>query len=297
MNEPRVIRTIAELQAYSDTERAAGARVALVPTMGALHAGHLSLVTEARKHAATRVILSIFVNPTQFGPSEDFAAYPRTWESDFAKCCEAGVDVVFAPAVEEMYRQGAQTTLHAGDLAQPLCGASRPGHFDGVVTVVCKLFLAARPHLAVFGEKDYQQLAVIRRMAHDLNFGIDILGAPIAREADGLALSSRNQYLDENARREALVLSRALAEAQRALLAGEHKRDALLALVQRQLEKVSIAQIDYIELRDARTLAPASEILDAPTLLALAVFFSVQNPTLKRVRLIDNTVLDPTVKS
>lgn len=297
MSEPRVIRTIAELQAYSDAERAAGARVALVPTMGALHAGHLSLVAEARKQSATRVIVSIFVNPTQFGPSEDFAAYPRTWDSDFAKCSEAGVDVVFAPTVEEMYCKGAQTTVHAGALAQPLCGASRPGHFDGVVTVVCKLFLAARPQLAVFGAKDYQQLAVIRRMALDLNFGIDIVGAPIARAADGLALSSRNQYLDDNARHEALALSRALAAAERAFLVGERSRDALLALVREQLEKVSIAQIDYVELCDANTLVSSPEILNTPTLLALAVFFKVHNPTLKRVRLIDNIVLDPTVKA
>lgn len=293
MNAPRVIRTIAELQAYSDAERAAGARVALVPTMGALHTGHLSLVEQARKHGATRVIVSIFVNPTQFGPSEDFAAYPRTWDSDLAKCGEADVDVVFAPTVDEMYRKGAQTVVQVREITQPLCGASRPGHFDGVATVVCKLFLAARPQLAVFGEKDYQQLAVIRRMALDLNFGIEIVGAPIARDVDGLALSSRNRYLDAAARSQALVLARALEAAQQAFAQGERRRDALLVLVAEQLKKASLAQVDYAELRDAETLAPAPEILAAPTLLALAVFFKIENPTLKRVRLIDNTVLRP----
>ncbi len=296
MNLPRTIRTIAEVQAYSDAERADGARVALVPTMGALHAGHLSLVEEARKRGATRVIVSIFVNPTQFGPNEDFSAYPRTWDSDFAKCAEAKVNVVFAPTVDEMYPRGAQTRVAVGALAQPLCGASRPGHFEGVATVVCKLFLAARPHLAVFGEKDYQQLAVLRRMAHDLNFGIEIVGAPIARDADGLALSSRNQHLDKQARCEALVLSRALEAAQQAFARGECRRDALLALVEGEIGKASRAQVDYVELCDVETLAPVPEHLEAPTLLALAVFFDVENPTLKRVRLIDNAVLSPTAK-
>lgn len=294
MSAPHVIRTIAELQVYSDAERAAGARVALVPTMGALHTGHLSLVEQARKHGATRVIVSIFVNPTQFGPSEDFAAYPRTWDSDLAQCGKADVDVVFAPTVDEMYRKGAQTVVQVREITQPLCGASRPGHFDGVATVVCKLFLAARPQLAVFGEKDYQQLAVIRRMALDLNFGIEIVGAPIARDVDGLALSSRNRYLDVAARSQALVLLCALEAVQQAFAKGERRRDALLALVDEQLKKASLAQVDYAELRDAESLAPAPEILEAPTLLALAVFFKIENPTLKRVRLIDNAVLRPT---
>jgi pantoate--beta-alanine ligase len=289
----RIVTTVAELQRLSDAERAAGRRVALVPTMGALHAGHLSLVTEARRRA-DRVWLSIFVNPTQFDDPRDHAVYPRTFEADLELCREAGVDVLFAPPVAEMAPAGAQTWVEVAELSKPLCGRSRPGHFRGVATIVAKLLLAAKPHLAIFGEKDFQQLAVIRRLASELCFDVEIVGAPTVREADGLALSSRNTRLDPEARRQAGVLSQALDEAERAAAAGERSGARLLALVATAIKKAPRAAIDYIELRDPDSLEPAAAVLEAPTLLALAVRFA---PASDRegatVRLIDNRVLRP----
>ena len=203
-----VVRTVEAMQALADATRGAGRRLALVPTMGALHEGHLSLVTEARRRAGPdgHVAVSIFVNPTQFGPGEDFGRYPRTWEADLAAIAEAGgVDAVFAPTVESMYPLGLPTltTVRVSRLDAHLCGPFRPGHFEGVATVVAKLFLACRPHLAVFGEKDAQQLAVLRRMAAELGFGVEVVGAPTVREPDGLALSSRNRYLAAEERAQA----------------------------------------------------------------------------------------------
>jgi pantoate--beta-alanine ligase len=290
----QVIASVAELQARSDAERAAGRRLALVPTMGALHRGHLSLVEIAHERA-DRVWLSIFVNPTQFDDPRDLAAYPRTWDSDLAACREAGVDVVFAPRAEEMYPEGAQTTVEVAALSQPLCGATRPGHFRGVTTIVTKLLLAAKPHLAVFGEKDFQQLAVIRRMARDLNLDVEIVGGPIVREADGLALSSRNARLDADARDQAVVLSRALATAERAVRAGERDAGALLELARGEIARAPRARIDYLELRDPESLGRAPERLSAPTLLALAVVIEppAAGPDAAGVRLIDNRVLRP----
>lgn len=285
------VTSIAELQQRSDAERAAGRRIALVPTMGALHAGHLTLVDLARRHA-DRVWLSIFVNPTQFEDPKDLAAYPRTLASDLEACRAAGVDLVFTPEAAAIQPPDAQTAVEVGALAEPLCGASRSGHFRAVATIVAKLFLAARPHVAVFGEKDYQQLAVIRRMARDLHFGIEIVGAPIAREADGLARSSRNVNLDPEARAQALVLVRALEGAERALAAGERRREALLHLVRLEIEKAPRAEIDYAELRDPETLAPAPAELRGPCLLALAVRMLPSRPGAgPTVRLIDNRVL------
>jgi len=288
-----VVHHIRALQQRADAERAAGRRLALVPTMGALHAGHLALVDEARRRA-DRVWLSIFVNPTQFNDSKDLAKYPRTLDEDLEMCRGAGVDLVFAPDASEMYPEGAQTCVEVGGLAQPLCGATRPGHFRGVTTVVSKLFLAAKPHVAVFGEKDFQQLAVIRRMARDLLFDVDVVGAPTVREPDGLALSSRNENLDPEARRQATVLVRALDAAERAVAAGERSAAALLHGVAREIGKAPLAQIDYAELCDPESLEPAPAALRGPALLALAVVFHLPEGTHGApVRLIDNRVLDP----
>jgi pantoate--beta-alanine ligase len=289
----RVVETVAELQLLADAERAAGRRIALVPTMGALHAGHLSLVGVARERA-DRVWVSIFVNPTQFNDPNDLSSYPRTLEADLAACEAAGVDAVFLPGAGEMYPPGSQTWVEVTELALPLCGRARPGHFRGVTTVVSKLLLAAKPHAAVFGEKDYQQLAVIRRMVRDLGFDVEIVGGPTRREPDGLAMSSRNANLDPEARRQATALVRALDAAESALAAGETDRDRLLDLVAREIAKAPLARIDYAELRDPESLELVPATLERPALLALAVFFEPGDPAAgTRVRLIDNRVLQP----
>src|SRR5215510_6409178 len=210
-----IIRDPAAMRARVEDLRRDGLVIAVVPTMGYLHEGHLSLLRAARARADV-VILTIFVNPTQFGPSEDLAKYPRDEAGDLAKARAAGVDLAFCPEAAAMYRPGSQTFVEVRDLQQLLCGASRPGHFAGVATVVTKLFHITQPHLAVFGEKDYQQLAIIRRMVRDLDFAIEIAGVPIVREADGLAMSSRNAYLSSGQRRSALSLSAGLAAAERA---------------------------------------------------------------------------------
>jgi pantoate--beta-alanine ligase len=285
--------SIRELQRLADAKRAAGRRIALVPTMGALHAGHLALFEAARK-CGDEVWASIFVNPAQFNDPADLEKYPRTLDADLAACADAGVDLVFAPDAGEMYPPDCQTWVEPGDLARPLCGASRPGHFRGVVTIVCKLLLAAKPHAAVFGEKDYQQLAVIRRMVSDLGFDVEIVPVPTVRERDGVALSSRNANLDREARRQAVALVRALDAAESAVAAGETDGARLLAAVRREIAKAPLAAIDYAELRDAESLEPAPATLSAPTLLALAVCFEPGDPNAgARVRLIDNRVLRP----
>jgi pantoate--beta-alanine ligase len=301
------IDTVHALQARADAERAAGHRIALVPTMGALHAGHASLFKVARQRA-DRVWVSIFVNPTQFDDPRDLAAYPRTLEADLAICRDAGVELVFAPDPAEMYPAGAQTFVEVGELAAPLCGASRPGHFRGVATVVTKLLLAAKPHVAVFGEKDFQQLAVIRQLVRDLPLDVEIVGAPTVREPDGLALSSRNRHLDGDARRQAVALVRALDAAEAAVAAGECDSARVLALARAELAAAPRAEIDYAELRDPITLAPAPVRLTGPALLALAVFMRPMQVARsepkasedqqsgregKTVRLIDNRVLQP----
>lgn len=286
-----VIQSRRELQALADEERARGLRIALVPTMGALHRGHLSLVEEARKRA-DRVWVSIFVNPTQFNDPSDYDGYPRDLDLDLAKCRKAGVDVVFAPTPDQLYDPGAQTWVEVTDLASPLCGATRPGHFRGVTTVVSKLLGCAKPHVAVFGEKDFQQLAVIRRMAGDLCMDVEIVGGAILREDDGLAMSSRNVHLGPEARQQALALSRALDDAERAVASGARDHEALLADVRAGIEAQPQAEIDYAELRDPETLETSPATLDGPALLALAVFFSPDpDGSGNRVRLIDNRVL------
>jgi pantoate--beta-alanine ligase len=272
----------AAMTAWSEARRAEGRRVALVPTMGFLHEGHLSLIRWAAGQA-DEVVVSIFVNPTQFGPSEDFAAYPRDMERDLALCREAGTRIVFAPEVGDMYPAGFQTVVSVTELSRPLCGAARPGHFDGVATVVTKLFTIVRPHLAVFGEKDFQQLQVIRRFTADLNLAVEIVGRPTVREPDGLAMSSRNKYLTPEERPAALTLSRALSLAEDLVARGERETGSILNKIRDMIESVPGTAIDYVELRHPATLAPVTRV-DQPTLLALAV-------KVGRARLIDNRVI------
>ncbi len=277
-----IFRDPTALRARVEHYRREGRRIAVVPTMGALHDGHLSLLRIARARADV-VILTIFVNPTQFGPNEDLAKYPRDEAGDLAKAKTCGIDLAFCPEVAAMYPAGAQTFVEVRELQKPMCGASRPGHFAGVATIVSKLFNITKPHLAVFGEKDYQQLAIIRRMVRDLDFGIEIVGVPIVREPDGLAMSSRNAYLDATQRKAALSLSRGLAAAEAKLAAGERDAAALVAAARAPLEAESLVRIDYVELRDADDLSQVSRC-DAPSVLAIAAFVGT-------TRLIDNRVL------
>lgn len=286
MSRTEVIRGLAELRERLARERAAhgpDSRIALVPTMGALHEGHLSLVRLARAHASF-VVVSVFVNPTQFGPGEDFDRYPRDLESDVALLEREGAGCVFAPQVDEIYPPGDATRVRVERLTDGLCGRDRPGHFEGVTTVVARLFNAVRPDVAVFGQKDYQQLAAIRRMVRDLLFEIEIVGGPTVREPDGLAMSSRNAYLSEAARKQAPALHAALQEARRRLASGERDAAALVDVARRRIEKEPLAEIDYVELRCAETLEPVERV-ERPAVLALAVRF-------EGARLIDNLVLE-----
>lgn len=282
----RIVETSLEMQQTALALRAAGKRIGFVPTMGNLHDGHLSLVRIAKQHADV-VVVSIFVNPTQFGPNEDFAAYPRTFEADRARCEAEGVDFIFHPAVPEMYPAGASVSVTENALSRTLCGASRPGHFAGVCTVVAKLFNVVLPHVAVFGEKDAQQLRVIRRMVRDLRFPVEIVSGPTAREADGLARSSRNQYLTAEQRPQAVCLRRALDEAERLFAAGERDSQKLVAALRAVVAQAPAAKIDYLEIVDDETLQPLSGPIARPALVALAVWVG-------KPRLIDNTVLNPT---
>ncbi len=284
-----ILRTTRALQSRADAVRADGRRIGLVPTMGALHEGHLALVDAARARADD-VVVSIYVNPTQFNAGADLEAYPRTVETDLAACEARGVDAVFLPGDDQLYPEGAETWVDLSEITRPLEGVSRPGHFRGVATVVTKLFIAAKPHVACFGEKDYQQLALIRRMATDLGFDIDVVGVPTVREPDGLALSSRNVRLSEEARRQAPVIARVLDAAESAVASGERRCEALLHGVRTELAKAPLAEIDYAELRTADALAPVDAVLEGPTLLALAVNFPAEAGG--TVRLIDNRVLE-----
>lgn len=259
-----------------------GRRIAFVPTMGFLHEGHASLLREGRKLGDV-LVLSIFVNPIQFGPNEDLERYPRNLEGDCAIARAGGVDFVFTPTAAEMYPAGFQTSIRVRDLALPLCGASRPGHFDGVATVVTKLFNIVQPDLALFGTKDFQQLAIIRRMTVDLAQPVEIIGMPIVREADGLAMSSRNAYLSPAERQSALCLSQAIRLVRGRYAAGERDAGTLLAAARELILATPSAAIDYLELRDAATLETVSTVSDT-TLMALAVRIGT-------TRLIDNTLL------
>ena len=277
------IDSIRAMHAWSERARAAGRRIGFVPTMGYLHTGHVSLVTEARRRRADLVVASIFVNPLQFGHNEDLDRYPRDLERDTRLLVEADTDVLYMPQASEMYPEGFQTAVTVEHVTRGLCGEKRPGHFRGVTTVVAKLFNAVRPHLAVFGEKDYQQLVAIRRMVRDLDFDIEVVGGPIVRESDGLAMSSRNAYLSPPERQAALCLSRALAASETAVREGERGGAAVLDRAYAVLNAEPRARIDYVALTDPESLRPVDRIA-GPTLLALAVWIG-------QTRLIDNTLL------
>ena len=272
------------LKKHCQTWRTQGLTVALVPTMGFLHAGHLSLLDHARS-VADRLVLSIFVNPTQFGPGEDLDRYPRDLPRDLELAAAHGVDLVFAPEAGAMYHPDHAAWVDVPELGAGLCGASRPGHFRGVCTVVAKLFGLVRPHRAVFGQKDWQQLAILRRMARDLELGVEIVGRPIFREADGLAMSSRNVYLTAEERQAAPAIRQGLLLVQEAVRRGELDVARLGLMFRAHLaEKLSGARLDYADLVHPEALGP-KVCVDGPTLFAVAVFLS-------RVRLIDNILLE-----
>jgi pantoate--beta-alanine ligase len=280
------VRTVGDLRAELAKWRKAGETIALVPTMGALHQGHLSLVALAKEKAG-RVVVSIFVNPIQFGPREDFHLYPRDEAGDLAKLAAAGADLVFIPDVAEMYPPAFSTRVNVGDLTEDLCGAARPNHFDGVATVVSKLLLQCVPDLAIFGEKDYQQLLVIKRMVRDLNIPVEILGGPIMRERDGLALSSRNAYLSPAERKIAPLLHQTIAEVATDLAQGRGADDAAEA-GRFKLEAAGF-RVNYVAVRDPETLKPLHGPVKQARVLA-AVF-------LGKTRLIDNVPVPPTNRS
>jgi len=280
---PQLITTIASLRETIGALRRAGKKIGLVPTMGALHEGHLSLV-QASKAECDSTVVSIFVNPSQFGPNEDFAKYPRTLENDLKLLAGVGADLVFAPAAEEIYRPGHSTWVEAPATASPLEGVCRPEHFRGVATIVLKLLNMVQPDVAFFGQKDYQQALVIRRMVDDLNVPATIRVCPIVREADGLAMSSRNRYLSPAARQRALVLWKSLQQARELVDAGERNAKVIAARMRDVIETAEDARIDYIAIADPDTLEPVETIANR-TLAALAV-------KIENTRLIDNCILE-----
>jgi pantoate--beta-alanine ligase len=278
----QIIEYTSEMQGWSEAQRRDGRRIALIPTMGFLHDGHLGLVRDGKKRG-DRVIVSIFVNPAQFSPNEDFAAYPRDFERDRRLLEKENVHVLFHPSVPEIYPEGYQTHVNVDKLSMFLCGAHRPGHFQGVATVVVKLFSIVRPHVAIFGEKDYQQLLLIRRLVRDLNFAIEIAGHPIVREADGLAMSSRNIYLSPEERQAALCLSRSLSQAACMVKSGQTRGRVITETVRARIEREPLVRVEYVTLCDSATLEPVEEVQDS-ALLALAV-------RIGKTRLIDNQML------
>ncbi|MGZ6131740.1 MAG: pantoate--beta-alanine ligase [Myxococcaceae bacterium] len=278
----RVVRTPAELTEWTETARRQGRRVGLVPTMGFLHQGHLSLMVACRERADVTAV-SIFVNPTQFGPTEDLARYPRDLEGDLDKCRAAKVDTVFVPEAGAMYPPGHRTFVEVTGLQDGLCGARRPGNFRGVATVVTQLFALARPHVAVFGEKDWQQLQILRRLAVDLHLGVEVVGMPIIREPDGLAMSSRNAYLSPPERTRALALSRGLAAARARWAAGERGAEALRVAVRAALGAAEVRS-DYVALVTPDTLEDLQRADRADARLLVAGFVG-------KTRLIDNTAI------
>ncbi len=279
-----VCRTISEIRGFVRQARARSQTIGFVPTMGYFHEGHLTLMREAKK-ACDVVVVSIFVNPLQFGPQEDFNEYPRDFERDKRLAAEVGVDALFTPPVEEMYPAGFSTHVEVAGLTQCLCGLSRPGHFRGVTTVVAKLFNIVLPDRAYFGQKDAQQALVIKRMVRDLNMPLEIVTVPTVREPDGLAMSSRNVYLGPREREAARVLYRSLKLAERAVAGGEMDVARLLEIVRQEIASEPLAQIDYAEIRSLPDLEPLAR-LQGPGLLALAV-------RIGKTRLIDNTILNP----
>jgi len=278
----KIHTTINSLRAESRAARVAGKRIGFVPTMGALHDGHLSLI-RAAKSRCDLVVASIFVNPTQFGPNEDLAKYPRTFERDCQLLEKENADLLFAPTVEEMYPQDAVTWVTVEGLSEKLDGRSRPGHFRGVTTVVAKLFHIVEPDIAFFGQKDAAQVAIIRRMVRDMKFPVEIVACPIVREPDGLAMSSRNAYLDSSQRKAALVLSRALWEVERKYKSGERDTNTLIERGKQLIAKEPAARLDYLELVNADTLDPVAQATPG-TMVAVAAYVG-------NTRLIDNLLL------
>lgn len=277
-----IVNTVKDMQSLSNSARKNGKAISFVPTMGALHEGHLSLM-RAAKEKGDFIVVSIFVNPTQFGPNEDFEKYTRDLEGDLKKVEEIGVNAVFFPDVEEIYPDGFETNVEVENLQKPLCGQYRPGHFKGVATVVLKLFNIVKPDIAVFGEKDYQQLQIIKKMVRDLHLEIEIVGMPIIREQDGLALSSRNAYLSKVERKRALALSKSLGEIKKSFNEGTHNSDQLVQLGLKILTESQIEDIDYLEIRDSNTLE-IKEFANKGDIIAVAA-------RLENTRLIDNTKL------
>lgn len=278
----KVIRNIKEMQRISDLLRKEGKRIGLVPTMGYLHEGHLSLVIKA-KSLCDSVVVSIFVNPTQFGPGEDYERYPRDEEGDKAKLIREGVDFLFVPEPKDMYPSGYQTYIDVTEVSKGLCGDFRPGHFRGVATVVAKLFNIVRPHLAVFGEKDYQQLLVIERLVEDLNFDIEIIPGTLIREKDGIAMSSRNAYLSPENRAKALVLYRSLMKGKALYDSGERGVFTICEAVKKMINSVDGVSLQYLEMRDAETLEKVDH-LNRPAVMAIAAMVGP-------IRLIDNIIM------
>ncbi len=278
----QIIRTPVEMQNTALKLRAQGKRIGFVPTMGYLHEGHASLMRLAREYADVLVV-SVFVNPTQFGPSEDFSQYPRDFERDEALCRREKTDIVFYPSAADMYPSDSSVAVVEEKLSRGLCGASRPGHFRGVCTVIAKLFNIVHPDIAVFGEKDGQQLRIIERMVRDLNFPVRIVRGPTLRESDGLAVSSRNSYLSPEERAQAVCLRRALDHAEELYRQGERRTERIVAAMTEIVSRSPAARIDYIEIVDDATLEKAAT-LETACLVALAVFVG-------KTRLIDNTVL------
>lgn len=278
----KVISLVSDMQETANSLRAMGHTIGFVPTMGYLHEGHLRLVEVAKEHARI-VVVSIFVNPTQFGPKEDYNRYPRDPEGDLRKLSELKVDYVFMPDAKEMYPEGFQTVVSVKELTKGLCGASRPGHFDGVATVVTKLFNIVKPHFAVFGQKDYQQLTVISRMVKDLNMDIEIIGVPTVREPDGLAMSSRNSYLSQEERQSALCLYKSIQRAQEMVSGGERDADIITEELKRFILSHPFTKIDYVTIVHPYTLEELKTVQEE-SLLALAVFVG-------KTRLIDNAII------
>ncbi len=277
----KIIDTVREMQSYAESLRNSGQRIAFVPTMGYFHEGHLNLMREGRKRG-DKLVISIYVNPTQFGPAEDLEKYPRNFDRDSQLARDVGVDVIFFPSNAEVYPEHYQTYVTVEEVTKNLCGMSRPGHFRGVATVCAKLFNMVKPHLALFGKKDFQQLATIKRMVADLNMDLEIVGLPTTREKDGLAMSSRNVYLSPEERESALCLSRSLRQAQTQYEKGERDARRILEAVQTYIESVPFTRIDYVKICDTTTLRDVDS-LEKESVLALAVFVGA-------TRLIDNHV-------
>jgi len=278
----QVVRKIEGMQEISDRLRQEDKRIGFVPTMGYLHEGHLSLVRKA-KDLCDSVVVSIFVNPTQFGPGEDFERYPRDEEGDKSKLEQEGVDFLFIPEIRDMYLLGYQTYVDVTEVSKGLCGDFRPGHFRGVATVVTKLFNLVKPHVAIFGEKDYQQLLVIKRMAKDLNFDIKIIPGRTVREEDGIAMSSRNTYLSPEARKKATVLYRSLRKGKELFDSGERDVSTLSQTIRKEIESEEDVTLQYVEIRDAETLERIERV-NRPAAIAVAAIIG-------SVRLIDNIII------